>query len=129
MEETNKVGRPRTTIEDLPDNWKEIMMDCGQEGGSAVEIRALLGIGKSAWNTLIEDSEQFRATNSSSKTLCQVWWERNGRRLAVDGGGNASIWIFNMKNRFGWVDKKETEDKGSDELIKTMLELAQRLPK
>jgi len=28
------VGRPRTTGEDLPQDWKQIIMDCGQEGGT-----------------------------------------------------------------------------------------------
>lgn len=28
----------------------------------------------------------------------------------MDGGGNSAVWIFNMKNRFGWRDKQETED-------------------
>jgi len=34
---TRPVGRPRTTVEDLPKDWKQIIMDCGQEGGSAVK--------------------------------------------------------------------------------------------
>lgn len=112
----NPVGRPRTTIKDLPENWQQIMLDCGQEGGSAVEARCLLGIGESAWYTLLEDSEDFRRTEKTRQELCEVWWERQGRKMAMGADGNATVWIFNMKNRFGWRDKQDlnhTSDDGS----------------
>lgn len=108
------VGRPRTTVDDLPENWKEIMHDCGQEGGSAVEARCLLGIAQTAWETLLEDSEDFRVTEKERQALCEVWWERQGRRMTKDGQGNATVWIFNMKNRFGWRDKSEIDHQSSD---------------
>lgn len=109
------VGRPRTTVNDLPANWKDIIMDCGQDGGSAVEMRCLLGIGQSAWETLLEDSEEFRLTVKNAQELCQVWWERQGRSMASGkSDGNATVWIFNMKNRFGWRDKQEIDHQSSD---------------
>ena len=108
----NPVGRPRTTVEDLPANWKEIMADCGQEGGSAVEVRCSLGIGESAWGTLLEDSEEFQQAEEQRQMLCQVWWEKQGRRMVVTGDGSASVWIFNMKNRFGMRD--QPKDEGSE---------------
>ena len=56
------VGRPRTTLEDLPDGWEDIIMEAATEGASALEIRCLLGIGDSAWETLLADYEEFRLT-------------------------------------------------------------------
>jgi hypothetical protein len=115
MSETKRsVGRPRTTTNDLPDDWKTIIMDSGQEGGSALEARCKLGIAQSAWETLLTDSEDFRVTVSAAASLCQVWWESNGRRLAIEGGGNATIWKFNMQNRFGWSERREVDNKSSD---------------
>lgn len=108
------VGRPRTTVKDLPPNWKDLMIDCGQEGGSAVEARCLLGIGESAWETLLEDSEEFRGTEKQRQALCEVWWERRGRKMAEGDDGNATVWIFNMKNRFGWRDKQEIDHSSTD---------------
>lgn len=108
------VGRPRTTVNDLPPNWKDLMIDCGQEGGSAVEARCLLGIGESAWETLLEDSEEFRGTEKQRQALCEVWWERRGRKMAEGDDGNATVWIFNMKNRFGWRDKQEIDHRTPD---------------
>lgn len=90
------------------------MRDAAQDGASAVEIRCILGIGDSAWETLIEDDSDFRRTVKECKDLCQVWWERQGRKMSCgESDGNATTWIFNMKNRFGWKDKTETEHTGN----------------
>ncbi len=107
------LGRPRTTTADLPDDWHEIVRQCGQDGQSAVTIRCKLGIGMSAWETLLEDSEDFRETVKEAKALCEHWWEERGREMAMGLEGNSTVWIFNMKNRFGWKDKSETEHTGT----------------
>jgi len=35
-----------------------------------------------------------------------LYWEKMGRSMAVGKlkGSNAAVWIFTMKNRFGWRD-------------------------
>ena len=81
--EKRPIGRPRTTVDDLPQDWEQIIMDCGQEGGSAVEVRCLLGIGESGYGTLMKDSAEFRRTVKRAQDLCQVWWERQGRKMPV----------------------------------------------
>jgi hypothetical protein len=111
------VGRPRTTVEDLPQDWKQIIMDCGQEGGSAVEMQCMVGVARSAWETLLEDSEDFRSTVKSAQALCQVWWERQGRKMTTGADGNATVWIFNMKNRFSWHDKQQLDHTTNGESI------------
>lgn len=120
-------GRPRTTLDDLPSDWRELMLAAASEGKSAVEIRHEIGIGRSAWETLLEDSQEFRAAEKDARELCEVWWERSGRTLAMAGGGNSAIWIFNMKNRFGWRDKKE-EEKEKDDLPGIIRDLIAKLP-
>jgi len=104
--EKRPVGRPRTTVDDLPQDWKQIIMDCGQEGGSAVEMRCMLGVAQTAWSTLMEDSEEFRITVSSAQDMCEVWWERQGRSMVTGSPGNATVWSLNMRNRFAWFDKQ-----------------------
>lgn len=108
------VGRPRTTIDDLPEGWRGVILDCGQSGGSEVKMRCLIGIGDSAWYTLLEDSEEFRQTVKTAKGLCQVWWEDLGQNMAMTGDGNPTSWIFNMKNRFSWHDKQQVDHTSSD---------------
>lgn len=119
----NPVGRPRTNVKDLPENWKQIVMDCGQEGGSAVEMRCLLGIAQTAWATLVEHSEEFRLTISASMDLCEVWWERTGRNMATGSPGNASVWSLNMRNRFGWNEKQQIDHTTKGESIREAREL------
>ena len=64
--------------------------------------------------SLNEDDADFRRTVKECKDLCQVWWERQGRKMSCgESDGNATTWIFNMKNRFGWKDKTETEHTGN----------------
>lgn len=109
------VGRPRTTLQDLPDNWREIVTECGKTGGSFAKMRVLLGINASAWGTLLTDSEEFRCAISAAKEASIVWWEDLGQGLAsgkVDG--NATSWIFNMKNRAGWRDQVQVDNTSSD---------------
>lgn len=91
------------------------MCEAAQDGASDVEIRCILGIGESAWGTLLEDSEEFCRTVKKAHDLCRVWWERHGRKMTTgQADGNATVWIFNMKNRFGWADKTNTEITGAN---------------
>jgi len=129
MTEKRKVGRPRTTVNDLPDNWRDIMRECGQEGGTGVECRALLGIGESAWYTLMEDSEEFREMDAVRKTLAEVWYQRQGRQMIENGGGNAATWIFTMKNMFGWRDKQDVDHTSGGEKIRTFAGMYESQPK
>ena len=111
------LGRPRTTVDDLKQDWKQIIMDCGQEGGSAVEMRCMLGVARSAWETLMEDSAEFRATVSTAQDMCEVWWERAGRSMVTGSPGNATVWSLNMRNRFSWFDKQGVDHTTNGESI------------
>lgn len=103
------VGRPRTTLDSIPEEWESIMIECGREGGSEVEMRVLLGVGEEAFKTLTADFPEFSRTRKKAKDLCNVWWEKRGREMATGDDGNPTVWIFNMKNRFGWRDKTEVD--------------------
>lgn len=108
------MARPLTTLLKLPDNWKEVIMEASQDGASDVELRCLLGIGKQAWYTLLETNGEFSETISVCHDLCQVWWEKTGRKMATGADGNATVWVFNMKNRFGWHDKQSFDHSSAD---------------
>lgn len=110
----NPVGRPRTTIDDLPEDWEQIMVEIAQEGGSKVECMANLGINRGAWGTLCEDSREFLTTVERCDILCQNWWEKQGRRMTSDGQGSSVVWKFNMQNRFGWRERTENSNQEAD---------------
>jgi len=101
-----KVGRPRTTIDKLPHDWKEKLFAAANEGASKLEMMVAVGVGDSAWDTLQEDSEEFRLAVQRAKNLSQIWWEKKGRELTENG--SAVTWKFNMQNRFGWSEKNDT---------------------
>jgi hypothetical protein len=101
-----KVGRPRTTIDKLPYDWKEKLFAAANEGASKLEMMVAVGVGDSAWDTLQEDSEEFRLAVQRAKNLSQIWWEKKGRELTENG--SAVTWKFNMQNRFGWSEKNDT---------------------
>lgn len=76
---------------------------------------------------MLADSPEFQAAVKKGEEACNIWWERLGRKLAMDGGGNSAVWIFNMKNRFGWRDKQEDATDKSD-ITDKLTELIDRLP-
>lgn len=45
----------------------------------------------------------------------------------MDGGGNAAVYIFNMKNRFGWRNEPEQQDEGPD-AVDLLRKIADKLP-
>jgi len=108
------MARPKKTLEDLPDGWKKGMITIAKEGGSNVEIKAYLGcISNDLWYRLIDENDEFSETVSTCNLLCQVWWEKIGKKGMFMGGKdnpfNSTIYTFNMKNRFGWADKQESK--------------------
>lgn len=121
MSDSKGIGRPKITLEDLPEGWESRMCELAMEGASDVEIRitALDGMSDDLWYRLIDEEPEFSRTVKRCKGLCQVWWEKAGRLGAVGGEINPTTWIFNMKNRFNWRDKKDIEQtvSGSIELV------------
>lgn len=109
------IGRPPTTIKDLPKNWEDICIECGLNGGSDLKIRVELGISDTAWYTLLKNSPDFSNVIKRSKQLSIIWWEEAGQSL-TNGQmkGSAVVWIFNMKNRCGWRDQSNINHSSSD---------------
>ena len=80
---------------------------------------------------------EFLEAKKRGEAQSFVHWEDLGLEMAegkVDG--NPTIWIFNMKNRFGWKDKQEIEQQvqGHTEVTHTvepqeLLELVQKAQK
>src|SRR5690349_7812689 len=65
--------------------------------------------------------EEFRDAKDRGESQSRLFWEKAGinglhNETIKDGDGmtvtrsiNATVWIFNMKNRFKWRDKTEEE--------------------
>lgn len=101
------AGRPKITTNDFPENWKAEVLALASEGASDVEIRGLLDICNDTFYRLIEDDSEFSETINKAKSLCRIWWEKNGRLNLENKDFSSTLWYMNMKNRFGWADKQE----------------------
>ena len=108
------MSRPKKTLEDLPENWKDMMIEIAKNGGSDVKLRVALGcISDDLWYRFIAEEPEFSRTVKKCKLLCQQWWENVGQEGMFMGGKdnpfNATVYTFNMKNRFNWADRVENK--------------------
>lgn len=107
-----KTGRPPLKLTDLPKDWKKRVLSLMSEGASKVEVCVALKIGKDALAALRDREPEFAATLQEGELMCEAWWENVGRISLYAKTFNTGLWYANMKNRFGWRDKQETEVSG-----------------
>ena len=113
-----KVGRPLTQLSDLPKNWKKIIKDEMSEGASRIEVMAKLKIRNDLFYSLIKREPDFSEAIKEGVGLCEAWWKTKGRKNLENKNFSAVLWYMNMKNRFGWRDKTETDITSGGEKIK-----------
>jgi len=106
------LGRPTKYSAKMVEAANEL----GDEGESMAEIAAALGISKDTLYNWIDQHTAFSDAIKGANLRSQVWWERVGKVQATEGTGNASSFIFQMKNRFhkDYRDKVEQEITGKD---------------
>ena len=96
----------------------EIVVECMSKGFSKEAVAGHLHIHKDTLYEWIKKYPNFSDAINIGVELSRLHWEgtaidyktftqKSGKRI------EATTWIFNMKNRFGWTDKKEvlTEEK------------------
>ena len=110
-------GRPKIGLEVLPEGWEIQVIELYSEGGSDVEVKALIGtlrtdsdtISNSLWDRWLLEEPVFSQTIKKGRQLCNAWWERVGRKNLENKEFNYTGWYMNMKNRFKWADNHKTE--------------------
>lgn len=105
-------GRLKEDLSSLPDNWKEIIIDLYREGGSDVEVKALIyewrgSFSNDLWDRWLEEESIFSETIKEGRQLAAAWWMRNGRENLRDKDFNYTGWYMQMKNRYGWRDRND----------------------
>ena len=104
-----KRGRPLLQLEDLPKGWEESIISMSKEGASIVEIAIELDISRTTLAAMTERDEYFMNTIKRCKRYCEAWWLRKGRTELENRDFSPTLWYMNMKNRFGWTDKQQTD--------------------
>lgn len=112
------IGRPKKTLDDLPKGWQDTIISEMSKGASKVELMAKFMVSKEKWYDFEKEEPEFSNTIKKGVMLSESWWEKKGREnLMIHPKKtqlNATLWYMNMKNRFGWADKKEVEHATKD---------------
>lgn len=100
----NPVGRPTKYA---PEWMIPMILDGFQVGMSKLEAAHSIGITQETMRVWCAEYPEFSAAVKTGVEMSNAWWEREGRGALRDDKYNNTMWIFNMKNRFGWRDKQE----------------------
>lgn len=107
-------GRPKKGLDLLPNDWEDRVIELYSEGASNVEVKAYLHtvlgtFSDSLWFRWMKEEELFSSTIKRGLALSKAWWERKGRISLDNPKFQTGLYQINMRNRFGWDEKKENE--------------------
>lgn len=80
-----------------------------KDGASIEEVAAEIGVAVKTLYNWAEEHEQFLQAKKRGEELSSAWWMKEGRIALRDKDFSYTGWYMNMKNRFGWRDKQETD--------------------
>lgn len=116
-------------------NWDELKA-LYEQGASDVEIARELGLSLREFAKMEKEIPTFARFVELGRTMAQAWWYTAGRKNIINKDFNTTLYNFNMKNRFGWADKVETnsgnpadEALNADQLKSEIGRLAKKLGK
>lgn len=97
------MARP-TTYD--PAYCDQIITYC-RDGSSISSFAANIGVSRSTITEWASVHPEFSAAVKAAKTAVAAWYDKTARKIAIDGGGNATICIFGLKN----FDDEDFRDK------------------
>lgn len=114
MKKSN-AGRPAKYTEVWGNDHAGEMLGYWADGASLAEVCLAMGIVRTSYYKLCKLSEAFSDADKLGRTNSEAWWVQLGKDGATgEKPVQASVWIFNMKNRFGWRDKSEAVISGPE---------------
>ena len=91
----------------------QMMVDDMAKGYSFEAFAGLIGVHKETMYQWVKKHPDFAEAKKRAFDANRRYWEKVGIEQSSYTGtskhGSSSSFIFNMKNRFDWVDKKETK--------------------
>jgi len=111
-----KVGRPTSYKQE----YCEMLISHMEEGLSFEAFAGVLSVSKQTLYTWTEAHSEFMDAKRVATQKSRVFWERAGLQGMFMGGKedpfNATVWVFNMKNRFNWRDRTEVKSEIKQEI-------------
>ena len=98
-------GRPTKYKEE----YCEMLENHMKSGLSFESFGGVIGVCEDTLFEWKKQHQEFSDSYKKGRTASMLHWEEMGHDMVLAGQGNATTWIFNMKNRFGWKDKSESD--------------------
>ena len=95
----------------------ERIIELGKQGLSVVEMAAEIGVSRNTLETNWPAAHpEFLEAFTQAKTICQAWWEKQGRINLATQGFQAALYSRSMAARFpaDWREVRGTELTGKD---------------
>lgn len=106
----DKLIRKRGRLSTYDPKYCEKVVNLMSEGRTKYMVVKALGITYETLNKWSLDFVEFGEALKLGENLCRAWWEEQGRQALNSGKKfNTSVWIFTMKNMFGWRDVTQVE--------------------
>ena len=121
-QETAKVGRPSV----YKPEYCQMLIDHMASGLSFESFAGLIGVCRATVYNF-EKHPEFLDAKKIAFERNRLFWEKVGVEGMFMGGKdnpfNATVWVFNMKNRFNWSDKKETSHNLTEDTKKLIIDM------
>ena len=133
MEQDTLAAEALATLDDRSPEWRKTMLSMYDQGASDSEIMKELGLSLGSWESLYADvmESDFKEIVDYGRLMARAWWDAQGRINLFNKQFNTSLWVINMKNRFGWSEKTEQSltniDYKSKDDAQLMQEIKQRM--
>lgn len=102
------IGRPTK----YDPKYCDLMIEVMKEGASMHEFAAEINVNIDTIHEWFKEYPEFTEAKKIALSKCQAWWERAGRKGLYgnkENMFNSAVWIFNMRNRFGWRNETSEE--------------------
>lgn len=108
---------------------RALLLEMSARGMSIEQFAAAIGRAVSKVYAWADRWPEFAEAMELAKTLCQAWWEEQGRTgIHLGKDFNAAAWIMNMRNRFRWRASDMTIDVGKTANISGLVVLSPDAP-
>jgi hypothetical protein len=109
-------------------DWARQLITLYESGCSDAEVAAELKITIKEYYKTIQENPTFSKLVEFGRTLSQAFWEKQARVNLTNKQFNTPLWSFYMKNKFGWAEKVESENR-SENLNTNLDDLRERVGK